>query len=78
VNEQNVDALELIIRSFFTSPFPTDYRFLAEQLARRGVLVPGAMTNADCLRVLQETRDWEKNWESLQRAALERIAKGAE
>jgi hypothetical protein len=57
MNWTNATALELIIRSFFTSPFPTDYQLLAEGLARRGVLVPDALTDEDVWKLCEVVSD---------------------
>jgi hypothetical protein len=81
-NELNVVALEIVLRSFFTSPYQ-DYRFIAEGLADRGVLVPSALTDEQAtsfpfdMDFMATGADGELVEPAAdRRAALERIAKG--
>jgi hypothetical protein len=77
MNRRNVETLALQIEAYLER-FGLDRgpHHMAEKLAALGVLVVDALTDEQCLTVLRESRDWERGWESLTRAALARIAKG--
>jgi hypothetical protein len=79
MNERNVAALTEMVSNAdnpMWNQMPIDPESVARWFAAHGVLAADALTDEQCLTVLRESRDWERGWESLTRAALARIAKG--